>query len=107
MAVQDRLREHALLQTIGFSGTRVFGLVLAESLLASLAGGLLGIGAAVATLAWSGIAVGTEGVTIAFTPSAGLAITGLAVALAVGILAGLVPAWQASRAEIVASLRYV
>jgi putative ABC transport system permease protein len=107
MAVQDRVREHALLQSLGFSGTRIFGLVLAESLLVSLAGGLLGIGAAVATLAWSGIAVGTEGVTIAFTPSAGLAINGLSVALAVGFLAGLVPAWQAGRAEIVASLRYV
>jgi putative ABC transport system permease protein len=46
-------------------------------------------------------------VTIAFTPSAGLAVTGLVVALAVGVVAGLVPAWQAARAEIVASLRYI
>jgi putative ABC transport system permease protein len=44
-------------------------------------------------------------VSIAFTPSAGVALTGLAVALAVGLLAGLAPAWQAARAEIVASLR--
>jgi putative ABC transport system permease protein len=107
MAVQDRVREHAVLQTLGFSGRRIFGLVLAESLLVSLAGGLLGIGAALAALAFSGLAVGAEGVTIAFTPSAGLALTGLAVTAAVGVLAGLVPAWQASRAEIVASLRYV
>jgi putative ABC transport system permease protein len=107
MAVQDRVREHAVLQTLGFSGRRLFALVLAESLFVSLAGGLLGIGAAMATLAWSGIAVGTEGVTIAFSPSLGLAITGLTVALAVGLLAGIVPAWQAARAEIVGSLRYV
>ncbi len=107
MAVQDRVREHALLQTLGFSGRRIFGLVLTESLLVSLAGGLLGVGAALATLAWSGLAVGAEGVTIAFMPSAGLALTGLAVTAAVGALAGLVPAWQAARAEIVASLRYV
>jgi putative ABC transport system permease protein len=51
--------------------------------------------------------VGTEGVTIAFTPSLRLALTGMAVASGVGVLAGVVPAWQASRAEIVAALRYV
>jgi putative ABC transport system permease protein len=107
MAVQDRVREHAVLQTLGFSGPLLFRLVLAESLLVSLAGGLLGVGLALATLAWSGLAVGAEGVTIAFTPSAELALTGLTVTAAVGVLAGLVPAWQAARAEIVVSLRHV
>jgi putative ABC transport system permease protein len=106
MAVQDRVREHAVLQTLGFSGRHLFGLVLAEGLLVSLAGGLLGTGSALAVLAWGGLAVGTEGVTIAFAPSAGVAVTGLAVSVAVGALAGLVPAWQAARADIVASLRY-
>jgi putative ABC transport system permease protein len=107
MAVQDRVREHAVLQTLGFSGPRIFGLVLSESLLVSLVGGLLGVGAALAALAWSGLAVGTEGVTIAFMPSVGLALTGLAVTVGVGVLAGLVPAWKASRAEIVVSLRAI
>ena len=69
-------------------------------------GGLLGVGAALGMLSWSKLAVGTEGVTIAFTPSAGLALTGLVVTALVGVLAGLFPAWQASRADIVASLRY-
>jgi putative ABC transport system permease protein len=107
MAVQDRVREHAVLQTLGFSGPRIFGLVVSESLAVSLAGGLLGIGLALGVLAWGGLAVGTEGVTIAFAPSFSLAVVGLAVALLVGVLAGLVPAWQAARAEIVASLRSV
>jgi putative ABC transport system permease protein len=107
MAVQDRVREHAVLQALGFSGPRIFGLVMTESLLIGLAGGLLGTGLALAALAWSGLAVGTEGVTIAFRPSPGLAIRGLAVAAAVGVVAGLVPAWQAAQADIVASLRSV
>jgi putative ABC transport system permease protein len=107
MAVQDRVREHAVLQTIGFSGQQIFGLVLAESLLVSLSGGLLGSGTALATLAWSGLAMGTEGVMVAFSPSFTVAGTGLLVALAVGTLSGLVPAWMAARAEIVASLRQV
>jgi putative ABC transport system permease protein len=107
MAVQDRVREHAVLQTLGFSGRRVFALVLAESLLVSLAGGLLGVGAALGVLGAGGLAVGAEGVTVAFTPSATVAGAGLAVALVVGGLAGVVPAWQAARAEIVTSLRSV
>jgi putative ABC transport system permease protein len=43
----------------------------------------------------------------AFLPSAGVAVTGLGVAAAVGLLAGVVPAWRAGRAEIVAALRSV
>ena len=39
MAVQDRVREHAVLQAIGFTGRRVFGLVLGEGVLVSTAGG--------------------------------------------------------------------
>jgi putative ABC transport system permease protein len=107
MAVQDRVREHALLQTLGFSSPRIFGLVLTESLLVSLAGGLLGVGLAVGFLAFSGLSVGTEGVSIAFLPSWSLLTTGLLVSAGVGLVAGAVPAWQAGRAEIVASLRQV
>jgi putative ABC transport system permease protein len=107
MAVQDRVREHALLQTLGFPGPLLFRLIVTESLLVSLAGGVLGIGAAFAALWWSGLTVGTEGVSIAFLPSASLALTALGITAAVGMLAGLVPAWQAARAEIVASLRSI
>jgi putative ABC transport system permease protein len=106
MAVQDRVREHALLQTLGFSGPRIFGLVLAEGLIVSLVAGLLGVGAALGVLSWSKLAVGTEGVTIAFAPSMSLALAGMAVTALVGVVAGLLPAWRASRADIVASLRY-
>jgi putative ABC transport system permease protein len=107
MAVQDRVREHALLQTLGFSGPLIFRLVLAESVIVGLAGGVLGVAAAMIALWWGGLAVGTEGVSIAFTPTPWLALSGLFVSLVVGAAAGLVPAIQAARAEIVASLRAV
>src|SRR5262245_13889347 len=107
MAVQDRVREHAVLQTLGFSGPLIFRLVLAESVMVGVAGGVLGVAAAMIALWWGGLAVGTEGVTVAFTPTRWLALSGLAVSLLVGAAAGLVPAVQAARAEIVASLRAV
>ena len=51
MCVQDRIKEHAVLQTLGFTGSRVFRLVLVESTLLSIAGGMLGVGAAMLVLA--------------------------------------------------------
>jgi putative ABC transport system permease protein len=105
MAAQDRIKEHAVLQTLGLRPLRLFRLVVAESLLQALAGGFLGVGMATLLLAWAGFAVGTEGVTIAFEPSVGLALWGAAVSAAVGLLAGFAPGWQAARMEIVAALR--
>lgn len=106
MAVQDRIKEHSVLQTLGFSGTVVFALVLAESILISIGGGLIGTGAAMLTLATSGLSVGAEAVTIAFSPSVGLAMTGLAGAVTVGFVAGILPAMAAARTDIVTGLRH-
>jgi putative ABC transport system permease protein len=105
MAAQDRVKEHAVLQTIGYSGRRIFGLMLSESLLISVAGGLFGIGGCLAWLTWKPMTLGNEGVSIDFLATPALALWGLALATLVGILAGLVPAWQAARADIVKSLR--
>jgi putative ABC transport system permease protein len=106
MSVQDRVKEYAVLQTIGLTGSRVFGLVLMESLVLSMVGGLFGIGAAMLTLYLSSFSVGAEAVTIAFTPSWNLGLTGMSVAFATGILAGVMPAWHAARTEIVPALRH-
>lgn len=105
MSVQDRIKEHAVLQTIGFTGARVFRLVLTESILLSAAGGMIGVGAAMAVLMFSSLSVGAEAVTIAFTPSFRLAATGMAVAMTTGLLAGFVPAIHAARTRIVPALR--
>jgi putative ABC transport system permease protein len=105
MSVEDRIKEHAVLQTIGFSGPRVFRLVMTESVLLSIAGGLVGVASAMLMLKLSSLSVGAEAVTIAFTPSARLAITGLIISAIAGTLAGIAPAWHAARTEIVPALR--
>ena len=107
MAVQDRIKEHGVLQTLGLRPGRIFRLVLAESVLQTLAGGLIGISLGMLLLGWGDLAVGAEGVTIAFRPSAALALSGFAVTLGTGVLAGLIPGWQASHTEIVSALRHV
>jgi putative ABC transport system permease protein len=105
MSVQDRMKEHAVLQTIGFTGGRVFAIVLAESAILSLIGGAAGVAAAVLTLALSHLSVGAEAVTIAFTPSWRLVAVGCAVSLGAGIVAGIAPAAVAARVDIVRALR--
>jgi putative ABC transport system permease protein len=105
MSVQDRIKEHAVLQTLGFTGGRVFELVVSESFLLSIAGGVLGIGGAMVVLQLSHLSVGAEAVTIAFRPSWSLAVLGLLVAGVVGILAGIAPGIHASRTDIVGALR--
>jgi putative ABC transport system permease protein len=106
MAVQDRIKEHAVLQTLGLRPLRVFGLVLTESLVLSTLGGVIGVLGSVLLLSMSGMSIAAEGVTIAFEPSLTLAIQGVVVAVIVGILAGIAPGWQASRTEIVSALRH-
>jgi putative ABC transport system permease protein len=105
MSVQDRIKEHAVLQTLGVTGHRVFGLVLSESTLLSIGGGILGVTAAMLALQLSHLSVGAEAVTIAFQPSCSLAATGIVVSGIVGLLAGLAPGWHAARTNIVNALR--
>ena len=107
MAVQDRVREHAVLQAIGYSGPRVFALVLSEGMIVSVAGGVIGVGSALAVLAWLRPAVGAEGVTIALVPAADTAVRGLVTAVLTGLVAAAPPALRAARAEIVPALRAV
>ena len=106
MSVQDRIKEHAVLQTLGVRPQRVFRLVLAESLLLTVIGGLVGVVGSMVFLSTTGLSVAAEGVTIAFRPSWDLAAQGIIIAFVVGLIAGLAPGWQASRSEIVPALRY-
>lgn len=105
MSVQDRIKEYAVLQTIGVRPGGAIRLVLAESTLLCLVGGIAGTLAATLALAVGGFAIGAEGATIAFRPSLSLLVTGTVVSLLVGLAAGLAPAIQAASVPIVAALQ--
>ncbi len=105
MSVQDRVQEHAVLQTIGFSSLRVGSLIVTESIILSLAGGTMGVMVGVAMLKAQGLAVGAEGVMMTFRPTVDLALVALGVSFLVGVLSGIVPAAQAARMNIVSALR--
>lgn len=107
LGVQDRVREHAVLQTLGYQGGLIARLVVSEGLVIGLLGGMLGTGAAAGVLAWRTLSLTTEGLSISVRSDAGVMMSGLVIAAALGVAASLIPAWQASRRPIVDSLRAV
>ncbi len=105
MSVQDRMKEYAVLQAIGVRPLRTLRLVLAESTILCLAGGLIGTSLATGALALGGFAIGAEGAIIAFRPSLGLFVSGGVVSLIVGLIGGIAPAIQAATVPMVNTLQ--
>ena len=103
-AVRERIPELGVLKTLGFGDGTVLALVLAESVLIALTGGILGIGLAkLFTLGGDP----TGGMLAIFYLGPDSMAMGIALALLVGILAGLIPAISAKRLKIVDALRRV
>lgn len=107
LSVQNRVSEHAVLQTLGYSGRLVALLIILEGVLLAIVGGGLGAAAAVAVAGYGSFALSVEGTTIPIVANGGLLATGMLVCGAIGVLAGLVPAWQASNKEIAECFRAV
>lgn len=105
LVVRGGVKENAIFQTLGFSRLAVGGLMLWEGVLLGLSGGVVGSLGAVLFFHWKRFTLGNEGLTLALQPSVSTAVAGLGVALLLGLLASLWPAWVASRKPIVESLR--
>tara|TARA_Y100001933_G_scaffold248635_1_gene282768 strand:- start:650 stop:1783 length:1134 start_codon:yes stop_codon:yes gene_type:complete len=104
LIVRGRIKETAVLQTLGFSRFRIACLITCEGLLLGLLGGAVGVVSAILFLHWQSFTLGNEGLTLAITPSITVLFNGLLVALILGFTASLYPAWRASRQPLVESL---
>ena len=102
MSVRERTREIGVLKTLGFSGPRVLRLVLCESVLLALLGGLPGIALAAVFAASMETSVGNFIPGFAVTP--GIAATAVALMLGFGVATGLIPAVNAMRLKIATAL---
>lgn len=105
LVVRGRVKENAVLRTLGFPGRAIGWLVLSEGGMLGLAGGLVGVGMAAAFLRWQNFTMGNEGQTLAIQPDATVIVIGVLAALALGIFASLWPAYQAMTQPIVKNLR--
>ncbi len=105
LIVRGRVKENAVLRTLGYPGRAIACLVVSEGGLLGLIGGLAGVGLSIAFLRWQSFTFGNEGQTLAVRPDAFVAALGIAAALALGLFASLWPAWQAMTQSIVKNLR--
>jgi putative ABC transport system permease protein len=102
-AVRERTGELGVLKAIGFTNVQVMSLVLAESCLLTILGGVLGLG--LAFLIVPVLAKALAGLLpLFFLPTRDLLI-GLGFSIALGLVTGIFPALQAMRLRVADALR--
>ena len=105
MSARERLGEYAVLKTMGFRPWHLAGIIIGESMIMALMGGVLGLALSVPALH-----LFPKDVTQYFPKleiSDTTAALGLSISLVVGVLAALLPAWRATRVGIAQALRRV
>ncbi len=107
LSVQDRLAEHAILQTLGFRQSLIARMIVSEGALLSALGGVLGAALCAAVLHFGRFTMTVEGVSMNIAMRWPVIASGVGVSAVLGLIAGLVPAWRASRHEIAQCFRTV
>lgn len=102
-SVDSRVREIATLRTLGFSGFAAFVGTLVESLMLAFIGGL--VGALITYFVFDGVSASTMGgsftqVVFSFAVTIQSVISGVILALMVGLFGGFFPALRASRVPL-------
>jgi len=105
MSARERTGEVAVLKTIGFSDGRLFGLVMLEAGVITLAGAVLGLGGA--KLLYRATNFNGAGFLPGFDVNGATLALGGVIALLLMLASGLVPALRAARLPVVQALRHV
>lgn len=105
MSARERMSEYAVLKTMGYRPRHLAGLIMGESLLLAAMGGLLGLAL---TFPMVQVFKSQLGQYFRVFPLTRATLgMGFATALAVGVLAGILPAWRAARVGIAEAMRKV
>ncbi len=109
MSVRERTHEYGVLRAIGFSPAHIIGFILGEAMLVALAGGLLGVLLVFLIInKVVGPALEQGGGLFAYFHAPGwLMGLALAIAMIIGLVAGVIPAIRTSRSRVVDALRRV
>ncbi len=101
-AIRERIGELGAMKAIGFTNRQVLAFVMAEACLVAVLGGVLGLG-----LAWLVASGGdpTHGRLPQFGLPARDLLVGLGLSVALGLVTGIFPAWQATRLRVADALR--
>lgn len=106
MSLRERTREIALLKAIGFNQTTVLGMFLSESIVIGLLGGVIGALGGKLLFASVDLSKFDPGLGLFFIPWS-TALWGLALAAAIGLFSGIIPAWRAAHVSVIDGLRKV
>jgi putative ABC transport system permease protein len=107
LSVQDRIKEHAVLQTLGYQGGLIARLIVTEGLLLGVCGGVLGTVVALLAVHFGKFSISTDGLSVNLTAGVNVVLIALAASASLGVFAGLIPAFQASRRQITECFRAV
>ena len=107
MSIRERRQEIAVMRSIGFASPTILGLLVSESLVTALAGGLIGCGAAFGILKLFAVSSGALGPFGAIHMPPLVLLETLIAAMLIGVLSAYVPARSAARRNIVDALRLV
>jgi len=105
MSVLERTREIGVLRSLGWRQRQVLGMILRESLVLGVVGGVCGVPLGLGLGSLIGLA-GIWGGAIEPSYSPSLFAQAIVVAAVAGVLGGLYPAWRATRMRPVEALRY-
>jgi putative ABC transport system permease protein len=106
LAFRERTRELAAFKALGFPNWWVMRSVVSESVAVTTVGGLLGIVPVYLACKLLVLKLPIPGMGRIVVPDK-TAVTAVVVVLIVGLLAGILPAWQATRLKVVDALRKV
>jgi putative ABC transport system permease protein len=105
MSARERIREYAVLKTLGFTRFHIVGLVAGESLFISMTGGVVGLALTFPVTAGFGEQFSTMFPVFAVQPSTiALAIL---FSFLVGVIASVFPAVRSAQMKIVDGLRQI
>jgi putative ABC transport system permease protein len=107
MAVRERIREVGVLKTLGFTTDKILGIIVGEAVVISLMGAFIGL--VFAAVLCIGVGNAARAVlpqlkNLSMTPAT--FCIALGIALLVGLISSMLPAWNAARTNILDSLRY-
>lgn len=105
ISAQTRTSELGVMETVGVTKPVLAGLLLVESVMLSLAGGLVGIGAVLLWLHVWPLTLGIEGWGIDILPDLSLGALSLGVALLIGIVAAVGPAVETLRRPLALAVK--
>lgn len=107
LAMRDRIRDHAVLQTLGYTGGLIGWMVVLEAAVLGIAGGLVGAGAAFLIVRLGNFSLTMEGLNVEISGGWLAPAMGITASLLLGLLAGIVPAIRLARRDIAQCFRAV